>query len=271
MTWLHAVILGIIQGITEFLPISSSGHLLVIPAVLGWPEQGMVFDVTMHLATLLAIVIALRNDIGQLIKGCRTGVKADQLLVAKLLVATIPAVAVGVLLGDWLDSLRTVTIVAWMMILWGALLFLADYWPKKKTIDALRVRDVSWTQSVVIGVAQSFALISGTSRAGATMTVGLFSGLDRGQVARFSFLLAIPAILGAGAKTWFDVYKSGAGIGMPVGMLVIGFVTALVFGVLSIRFLFYMIRKTGFTPFAIYRIVFGVAVLLLVAGGVIAG
>lgn len=269
MTPLQAVVLGALQGITEFLPISSSGHLIVVPALFGWEVQGMVFDITVHLATLCAIMIALRHEMLSVIRGVRKNVRADRALVTKLLLATIPAVIAGVLLGGEIESVRTVTIVAWMLIVWGVLLFVADYVPRKRTVDARRVYEVGWGQAIVVGLAQAFALVPGTSRSGATMTFGLFSGMDRGQAARFSFMLAVPAILGAGAKTAFDAAQAG-GIDIAWPVLGIGFVSALVCGVLAIRFLFFIIRKSGFGIFAAYRIVLGITLLILAARGVIA-
>ncbi|MBI1908145.1 undecaprenyl-diphosphate phosphatase [Candidatus Uhrbacteria bacterium] len=264
MTFLEAAVLGAVQGLTEFLPISSSGHLLAIPALFGWEAQGLVFDVAVHLATLLAIVIAMRREIGALVKGIRERVRADRSLAVKLLVATIPAVIVGAALGSMMDAVRTLPVVAAMLIAWGILLGIADYVPKKRTIDARRVHDVTWGQAVAVGVAQAFALIPGTSRSGATMTIGLFSGMDRGQAARFSFLLAIPAIVGAGAKTAWDVVDAGA-TDLAWGMLGIGFASALIFGVIAIRLLFFIIRKTGFGVFALYRIAFGLLLLTVFA------
>lgn len=268
MTPLQAIVLGALQGVTEFLPISSSGHLIVVPALLGWEEQGIVFDVTVHLATLCAIVIALKNEIVSVVKGAREGVKADRSLIAKLLVATVPAFAVGALWGGELDSVRTVVIVAWMLIGWGVLLFVADHYPRKLTVDARRVYEVGWKQAIVVGIAQAFALVPGTSRSGATMTVGLLSGMDRGQAARFSFLLAVPAILGAGVKTAFDAAQAG-NIQLDWLALGLGFASALVCGVLAIRFLFFVIRKSGFGPFAAYRIALGIIILVLVSQGVL--
>lgn len=260
----EAVTLGALQGVTEFFPVSSSGHLVVVPALFGWEEQGLLFDVTVHLGTLVAIIIALRREIGSVIKGAREGTKADRALIVKLLVATVPALLVGGLLGGAIDSVRTVPVVAVMLIVWGILLALADLWPKKRTIDARRVHDVSWPQAIAVGIAQAFALIPGTSRSGATMTVGLFADMDRGQAARFSFLLGIPAIAAAGAKTIWDAAQAGAA-DIPWTTLGLGFVSALLFGIIAIRFLFFVIRKVGFVPFAVYRIALGILLLLVFA------
>lgn len=262
MTPIQAIALGALQGLTEFFPISSSGHLILVPALFNWQEQGLLFDVTVHLGTLGAIILAMRREIASLIKGVKEGVKADRSLVYKIAVATIPAVAFGGLLPGVIDSARTVSIVAAMLIVWGVLLAISDYLPKKRTIDARRVHDVTWRQAIIVGFAQAFALIPGTSRSGATMTVGLFSGLDRGQAARFSFLLAVPAILGAGAKTIWDAAKEGSA-DVHWLTLALGFASSLVFGVLAIRLLFVVIRKVGFLPFAIYRVALGILLFLV--------
>lgn len=262
MTILQAAVLGAIQGLTEFLPVSSSGHLVVFPVLFGWEPQGMTFDVAVHLATLLAIIVAMRRELGSLWKGVRSGTAADRALVAKLLVGTIPAVAVGLFLGDMLDSVRSVTVVAWMLILWGIALGIVDRFAKKKSTDR-RVHDVSWRQAIVIGVIQAFALIPGTSRSGATITAGLAMGLERAQAARYAFLLAIPAIAAAGAKTAFDVTKTG--LDVSVAPMVVGFVSALVFGIIAIRFLLAILKRGGFLGFAIYRIALGLGILLFLA------
>lgn len=264
MTIVQAAVLGAVQGLTEFLPISSSGHLLVVPALFGWPAQGMTFDVGVHLATLLAIVIAMRREIGLIVTGVRAGSAASRALLAKLLVGTVPAVLAGFFLADWLESIRTVTVAAWMLMVWGVLLAVADRRGKRKTDSGkTTVQDVTWGQAMLVGVAQAFALVPGTSRAGATITAGLFGGLERAQAARYTFLLAIPAILAAGAKTAFDALQMGWSIeGVPFA---VGFVCALVSGIFAIRFLLAILQRGGFLGFAVYRVAFGLAILLFIA------
>lgn len=264
MTPFEAIALGALQGLTEFFPISSSGHLIIFPALFGWEEQSLLFDVTVHLGTLGAILVAMRREISSLIKGIREGVKADRALVAKLVVGTVPAVLAGGLLGSLIDSARTLPIVGVMLIVWGVLLAISDYLPKKRTVDARRVHDVTWGQTIIVGLAQAFALIPGTSRSGATMTLSLFTGMDRGQAARFSFLLAVPAIFGAGVKTIWDATQTQAD-NIEWLALSLGFMTSLIFGALAIRLLFFFIRKIGFLPFAVYRIALGLFLLFVFA------
>lgn len=264
MTILHAIVLGVVQGVTEFLPVSSSGHLILFPAVLGWPEQGMTFDVAVHLATLLAIVVAMRAELVSVAKGVVRKSRTDRALVAKLVVGTLPAVVVGFFLGDMLESIRSVAVVAWMLIIWGVLLAVADRRGKRKAESGKTgVSDVTWTQAMVIGVLQALALVPGTSRSGVTITGGLFMGLDRAQAARYTFLLAIPAILGAAAKTTWDVLHVGLDVG--IAPLVVGFAAATISGILAIRFLLLLLRRGGFTGFAVYRIALGVTILLAFA------
>ncbi len=261
MDILHAAVLGVVQGITEFLPISSSGHLLVFPELLHWESPGLVFDVAVHVATLFAIVIALRSEVTSLARNVVKGRREDRQLLAKLLVATLPAIAVGVLLGDVLNSLHTMFVVGCMLIGWGVLLWIAD--AKGKATDAAtKVSQLTWKQAILVGVFQAFALIPGTSRSGATITGARFLGMERTQAIRFSFLLAIPAILAAAAKTFYDAYR--AGYQPDWAVIAVGFVSAMVSGVFAIRFLFAIIRRTSFAWFAVYRIVFG-AMLIWIA------
>lgn len=262
MTILQAAVLGAVQGLTEFLPVSSSGHLIIIPAIFGWPAQGLTFDVAVHLATLIAIIVAMRREIISIARGVRSGIKADRILVAKLIVGTIPAVLAGLLLAEWFDRVRSLSVVAWMLVFWGILLLLADRTATNERAER-RVQDVTWTQAIIIGIAQAFALIPGTSRSGATITLGLAIGLGRTQAARYAFLLAIPAIAAAGIKTAFDV--SAQGLDVAVLPLIVGFVFALVSGVVAIRFLLALLKRGSFFGFAVYRIALGLAVLLFIA------
>lgn len=257
MTVVQAAVLGMVQGITEFLPISSSGHLIVFPELLGWPEQGIVFDVAVHVATLLSIGIALRPEIASIARNLRKGKREDSQLLGKIGVATLPAVAVGLLLGAQLDRAHTMTSVAVMLIAWGVLLAVADAYAAAR--PHRRVGELSWLQALVIGVFQAFALVPGTSRSGATITGGLFLGLERQQAVRFSFLLAIPAILAAAAKTFFDAFHDGYVVEwMP---MLVGFLAALVSGICAIKLLLYVVSRFSFAWFAVYRIAFGVFLL----------
>jgi undecaprenyl-diphosphatase len=259
MTVFQAVILGAVQGITEFLPISSSGHLIVIPELLQWPAQGLTFDLIIHLATLAAVVFALRADIAWLWDGFWKRDQARVQLVWKLAAATVPALAIGFFLGDWLQGFRGVTTVAVSLIVWGVLLGLADRFSSMMRGQLKDLGKIRWWQAMAIGVIQVMSFIPGTSRSGSTMTAGLFSGLDRVAAARFSFLLAIPITAAAGLSALLDVAQNGLDITLLP--MVAGFISAFLFGILAIRLLLVVVRQASFLWFAAYRIALGIFLL----------
>lgn len=259
MNAVQAIVLGALQGITEFLPISSSAHLIIFPELLGWQHQDVAFDVAVHVATLGAIISSFHDEIRHLIRGMLRGTKEARVLGGKLLVGTVPAVLFGLAASSFLDEARSIGVIAVMLIFWGALLWFADHVVRNRKIS--NAVGASWGQTIAMGIAQALALIPGTSRSGATMTVGLLSGLDHNNAARFSFLLAIPAILAAGAKTMYDALQTG--VDVPMDMLGLGFLSAFVFGMLAIRFLFFIIKFRMFQIFAIYRIALGVVLLYM--------
>lgn len=259
MTVLQAVVLGAIQGVTEFLPISSSGHLIIVPELLGWEAQGIAFDLIIHLATLLAVIMAMRAEIMWLWEGWRRRDRVRVQLISKLLLATIPALFVGFFFRDWLEGFRGVQTVAISLIVWGALLGLADRFSAMMRGQVKDLGRVQWWQAILIGVIQIFAFIPGTSRSGSTMTAALFSGLDRVAAARFSFLLAIPITAAAGVSALLDVAQHGLDITL-LPMLT-GFISAFIFGILAIRLLLLVVRNASFVWFAVYRIALGIFLL----------
>ncbi len=253
MTVIQAIVLGAIQGITEFLPISSSGHLIALPSIFGWEQQSIDFDVMVHLGTLLAICWMMRSDI-------ILAIKKPRLLLA-IGLATVPIVLAGLFItDDFLLITRTTTIVAASLIFWGIILWIADLYSDKIKGHIANIEKMSLGKAAIIGVAQVIALIPGTSRSGITMTAGLFAGLDRRAAARFSFLLAIPAVAGAGFMTLIDAMQTGFVTSMPI--LTIGFVSSAIFGALAIHFLLKLIQRMSYKWFAIYRIVLGLVLLL---------
>ncbi len=260
MDVLQALILGAVQGITEFLPISSSGHLIVVPVLFGWESQPITFDLIIHLATLLAVIFALRTDIAWLLEGVVARDKARVRLFWQLLVASVPALVIGFFFSDALEKLRTVSIVAWSLIIWGILLGVADQFSSMMRGQIKDLSKTRWGQALIIGAVQAFAFIPGTSRSGSTMTAGLFVGLDRVAVARFSFLLAIPVTFAAGASALLDLSQTG--LETPLLPLMVGFLSALVFGMLAIKFLLAIVSKTSFLWFAGYRIILGILLLI---------
>ncbi|MFH1712320.1 MAG: undecaprenyl-diphosphatase UppP [Patescibacteria group bacterium] len=261
MTIIQAIILGAIQGITEFLPISSSGHLIIFPEFLGWEQQGAAFDVMIHLATLLAIIWVLFDDIVDIFKRL-TKKSWKQSEFIKIAVATVPVVIFGLIVsGAFFDSVRTVQVVAINLIVFGGFLWFADWYSTKIKGKVKKTEDITWKQAIFVGVSQMIALIPGVSRSGVTITGGLFAGLDRKTAARFSFLLAIPAIAGAGLLVSFDVIQTG--LETPVPSLIAGFISAFIFGSLAIKFLLKILVRSDYRWFAVYRIGLGLILLAL--------
>jgi undecaprenyl-diphosphatase len=262
MTIEQIIVLAIVQGITEFLPISSSGHLILVPQIMHWQDQGLVVDVMTHLGTLLAILIYFWRDVGRLIKGAlellKGRVTPDGRLAIYIVLATIPAVAFGIFLKEYgfTDLERNVAVVAWNTILYGILMLIADMvGPQDRTIA-----NMTLGSALLIGVAQALALIPGTSRSGVTMTAARFLGFTRPDAARFSFLLGIPAIAGAGIFTVGDALASGE----PVTMDAV-YCAGLTFvaGLVAIAFLMAVVKRVSFLPFVLYRMVLGGFLLVL--------
>ena len=207
MPLLHIVVLALVQGITEFLPISSSGHLILVPGVTGWPDQGLVIDVSAHVGTLIAVVVYFWRDIGRMLAGLgrvlggRRGRMDDGARLAfNILIATLPALAIGFAVQHFLgDRLRSMHVVAWTMIVFGVVLYVAD----RVGLTVRRVEHMGMGQALAIGVAQTLAFVPGTSRSGITIVAARLFGYERAEAARFSFLLSIPAILAAGLLEGF--------------------------------------------------------------------
>lgn len=253
--------LGIVQGLTEFIPVSSSGHLLIMQRLLGVSEAGLTFDVALHLGTLLALVLFFHRDIRQLAAALVR--KSPQTRLAWWLVAaTLPAVVAGILLEDLAESsFRSTRLAAFNLILIGVLMILAERMAARRSPPA-ESTDVSGRQAMSMGLAQALALVPGVSRSGSTITAGLFTGLSRVAAARFSFLLAIPITFGAIVKVVFNG-DTLAHIGRESGIFAAGIITAFVSGFVAIRFLLRFVAKRRLDVFAYYRIALGALVLLL--------
>jgi undecaprenyl-diphosphatase len=263
MTIEQIIVLAIVQGVTEFLPISSSGHLILVPKLMHWQDQGLVVDVLTHLGTLFAILIYFWRDVWRLIVGVlelfRGKVTDDGKLAIFIILATIPAIAFGVFLKEfgYAELERNVAVVAWNTILYGILMLIADMvGPQEKTI-----KNMTLVSALIVGVAQALALIPGTSRSGVTMTAGRFLGFTRPDSARFSFLLGIPATAGAIVFTVGDAMASGEPITQDALLC-----AALTFvaGILAIAFLMGLLRRISFLPFVLYRMVLGGFLLVLI-------
>lgn len=272
MTAFQAIILGIVQGIGEFLPISSSGHLIFLPKFFGWQDQGLAFDMIAHLGTLLAVITYFRHKLWVLFTSIFTDDKKHQMerrLIWLIAVSTIPAAIVGFFLGDIIETeFRSPHIIGVGLIVWGIVLGLADRYShninkkKKDLSEKTMLKDLSWWQVIGMGCAQAIALIPGTSRSGITMTAGLFSGLSRKAASEFSFLMSIPIIsLAAGVKL-VGVVQHGANGTDPL-LLFVGFLSAAVSGFFAIAILMKIIQKWSFMPFVIYRIIVGTLIICL--------
>ncbi len=264
------IVLAIVQGITEFLPISSSGHLILIPALTGWPDQGLVTDVMVHVGSLFAVIVYFWRDVLRLLKGgidlLRLEMNRDSRLALYIILATVPAVGFALILKSTglADRIRGVQVVAWNAIIFGVIMLIADRWGA----TFRRMADMRLAPALVIGFAQALALIPGTSRSGATMTAARALGFDRAEAARFSFLLGIPAIAGAGLFTVIEARESGVAI--PPEALLAAFFTFFS-AIAAIAFLMALVRRVSFLPFVLYRLALGGFLLYLTYSGALAG
>lgn len=261
MTVVQAFVLGVIQGITEFLPISSSGHLIFVPVLFGWEDQGLPFDVIVHLGTLVAVVWYFRKRLIGLRKGVFASIFKRKRTDIRYLIclSMIPALLVGGLFELLSIELRSPVVVGMSLIFWGMVLMFADYASNKegKEIESLTKKD-AWR----IGAAQAVALIPGTSRSGITMTAGLFSGFSRTAAAEFSFLMSIPIITIAGLLKVVQLITDGGVIDVQV--LVVGFLASALSGLVAIWGLMKIVERWNFVPFGVYRIVVGLMILVWV-------
>lgn len=263
MDVLHAIYLAVLQGLTEFLPISSSGHLILVPTLFGWQDQGLAFDVAVHVGSLIAVIGYFRHELKDMSRdwlssiACRRMVGESRLAWAVLL-GTIPAGLAGLFFKDLIEQfLRSPFVIAMTTILFGALLWWADVHSKRRRNE----HSLSLGDMLLIGVAQAIALIPGTSRSGITMTAGLMLGLTREASARFSFLLSIPIIILAGGVLTLDMVTSVTHI--PWSTLIIASLVSAIAAYACIHYFLLLVKKIGMLPFVIYRFFLG-AVLLFI-------
>ena len=260
MTLFQSFVLGIVQGLTEFLPVSSSGHLFLVRYLLEWPEPGLAFDVALHVGTLIAVLwyfrrewIELTSAAGRVAtqRGART---PEERRVLFLVAATIPAAVGGLLLGDLVQTVfRHPRVTAIALIVLGLVLWAVDRAaPRIRTLATMR-----WADALAIGFAQVCALVPGVSRSGATMTAGRALGFDRSSAAVFSFLMSMPIILAAIVKEAPEALRSGE----PVGPLILGVIASMLSGWLAIAVLLKFLATSSYGVFAVYRVVLGVFVL----------
>jgi undecaprenyl-diphosphatase len=260
LSFLHILVIAIIQGVTEFLPISSSGHLVLIPHLTSWPDQGRLMDVAVHVGTLAAILIYCWRSLFRMLAGVvlilrgrsNDGFRQFSLLI----VATLPVVIAGYGMAKYLNTpLRGVEVVAWATLGFGILLWVVD----RTAMTVRQIAHLTFRDALIIGLAQVLALIPGTSRAGITMTVGRLLGMERAAAAEFSLLLAIPAILGAGLLEGQTLYSSGNLALTKDAAIAAGlaFVTALI----AVTLMMAWLKRASFAPFVMYRVVLGVGLL----------
>ncbi len=257
----YIILLAVIQGITEFLPISSSAHLILPAQLLGLSDQGLAFDVAVHVGTLAAVLYYFRRDFSLLIYGWLRSVSGGRgsqhaRLGWALIVGTIPAVAAGLLLNDFIEqNLRSTLVIAMATIVFGLLLWFAD----NGRTERRRNRDMTLKDVVTIGCFQALALIPGTSRSGITITAGLMLGLTRQAAARFSFYLSVPLILAAGAYKGLELYQQGDQA--PWMAVMIGAAVAAVSAYTCIHWFLRILDRVGMLPFVLYRLLLGVLLL----------
>ena len=264
------IVLAILQGITEFLPISSSGHLAILSDLTDWNDQGIAMDVMMHVGSLLAIIAYFWRDVLNLVYGgfdlLRLRFSDNARMALYIVLATIPAVLFGLFLksSGYLDALRAdpvakLTVIGWTAIIYAIVLYLADrFGPTQK-----RMEDMNLPPALLIGVAQMFALIPGTSRSGITISAARFLGFSRPEAARFSFLLGMPAIAGAGLLTFKEAHDAGISFSSDIWL---GAGLSFIASFAAIAFLMALIRRISFTPFVLYRLALG-GFLLTIAYG----
>lgn len=275
MDWLHAIILGIVEGITEFLPISSTGHLTIVERLMGYntEELGIVaFTAIIQIGSIMAAVIYFWRDIARIARGWLRGLfdpgqrsSADYLMGWYVIIGSVPIALVGLVLKHQIETMtRSLWVVAAGLVIWSIFLFLADRYGKQSRKES----EMGWKDAVIIGLAQCLALVPGVSRSGATIAAGLFRDIDRLAATRISFLLGIPALLAAGT---LEAVSQAGQVSSTVGWgsVIAGSVAAFIVGYFAIAWLLKFISHHTFTPFVIYRIALGALIITLVTSGLV--
>ena len=265
MTTLQVIVLAIVQGLTEFLPISSSGHLVLVPYLVEWTDQGLAFDVAVHFGSLVAVCAFFREDIMGLLRGGLQVIGGNvHLPQANMALAiglgTIPAAVAGLLFASWIETnLRDPNVIVFTLAGYGILMALADRLaPSRRNIASVTIRD-----AMIIGCAQALALVPGTSRSGVTITAGRLLGLERADAARFSFLLSAPVILLATLFKGFELIVGEEAVAW--GQLALGALVSAIVAYLSIEFFMRFVSRIGLAPFAAYRIALAALILYVLA------
>lgn len=268
MDWLEVVILALIQGLTEFLPISSSAHLLLPSKLLGWADQGLAFDVAVHVGSLVAVLVYFRQEVISMTRAWFTDLLAvlkkepisqDARLAWAVILGTIPVGLIALLFKSFIEeNFRSAFVIAMTTITFGIFLWLADRRKNNKDSEY----DLTVKKVLMIGLAQAVALIPGTSRSGITMTAGLFLGLTRKAAARFSFLLSIPTITLAGGLLLFELIQQSAPVAWAE--IALGLGISMLSAYACIHWFLLLIERVGFLPFIIYRLILGVVILAVI-------
>ncbi len=275
MSTLEAIVLGLVQGLTEFLPISSTGHILFVPALAGWPDPGAAFSAVIQLGTMAAVLVYFRTDLWRMAVAFVKSFVGDRPLWRSddsdarigwyIVLGTIPISIIGIVFADQIENdVRSLSLVAVVMILFSFVLMAADL----KGAQDRDVKQLTLRDGIIIGLFQALALIPGVSRSGATISGGLFLGLDRESATRYSFLLSVPAVV---LSALFELRKigDGAGASVDVAPTIIATVLAFISGYLAIAFLLRFVRTHNFAVFVVYRVAVGTTMLVLIAAGAV--
>ncbi len=261
MTTLQVIILAIVQGLTEFLPISSSGHLVLVPYLFEWADQGLAFDVAVHFGSLAAVCIFFRNDIAALLAGGAQAVSGniktpESRMALAIALGTIPAALAGLLFASWIEqNLRDPAVIVYTLAGYGILMALADRFGRRER----NMAGVGFKDAFIIGCAQALALVPGTSRSGVTITAARILGFERTDAARFSFLLSAPVILLAAAYKFLELMSGSEPVAW--GQLGLGALVSCVVAYASIEFFMRVVTRVGLAPFAIYRLILAAFIL----------
>lgn len=270
MTWFEALVLGVVQGLTEFLPISSSAHLLIISQLLGWQDPGAAFTAVSQIGTEMAVIIFFRREIAAILRAWGRSIvnadarhEPDARMGWLVIIGTIPIGVLGFMFADQIETVaRNLWLTAIMLIVFGVLLGAADRFGSRHLTE----RDLTLRDGVLFGLAQSLALIPGVSRSGATITAGLSMGYTRAAAARYAFLLAIPAVLASGL---YEATKIGGEANVPWGPTILATVIAFAVGYAVIAWLMRWLTTRSYLPFVLYRVGLGALVLVLLSIGVL--
>jgi undecaprenyl-diphosphatase len=275
MTLLQAIVIGVVQGLTEFLPISSTAHMRIVPALLGWNDPGSAFSAVIQFGTLLAVLAYFWRDLVRIaaamladLRQGRFASSLDSRLGWMIVVGTIPIVVLGLLFEDQIDTtLRSLYVICGSLIVVALLLAIAEWLHRAGGLAGRDMAEVTWRDAIVVGLAQAAALVPGTSRSGVTLLGGLASGLNRETAARYSFLLSVPAVFAAGVYKLIKEHEGLVGSQAKLLNLMAGLIAAAIVGYLSIDWLLRFLRKRSTLVFIVYRIALAITLLMLLHAG----